>query len=157
MKVELWVVGKTNFDFVKEGVALYEKRMRRYLKFDIVTIPDIKNTKNQTAAQIKTKEGEKILGKLSNSDYLILLDENGKTFTSLKFAKFMNQLMVQSHQKIVFLIGGAYGFSDAVYKKAGTKISLSTMTFSHQIIRVIFMEQLYRSMTILKNEPYHHQ
>lgn len=157
MKIELWVVGKTNFDFVKEGVALYEKRLKRYIKFNIVVIPDIKNAKNQTFQQIKDKEGDKLLSKLNKDDYLILLDEKGRTFTSMKFAHYMNQLMLQSHRRIIFLIGGAYGFSDAIYKRAAIKISLSTMTFSHQIIRVIFMEQLYRSMTILKNEPYHHE
>ena len=155
MKIEFWTIGKTNETYLKEGMAIFEKRIKRYLKLEAVLITDVKNAKNLKPQQVKQKEGEKILAKLKNGDFLILLDEKGKHFTSVKFAKFIEQQLNQSHHRIIFLVGGAYGFSDAVYKRSNYKIALSEMTFSHQMVRLFFLEQFYRAMTILRNEPYH--
>ena len=157
MKVALWMVGKTSFPYLKEGIQLYEKRLKHYLSFEHCVLPDIKNAKNLKEAQLKIKEGQLILKKLRKEDTLILLDENGKMLTSVQFATFVEKQLHQSHKRIVFLIGGAYGFSEAVYQRSQRKLSLSKMTFSHQMVRLIFIEQLYRAMTILRNEPYHHR
>ncbi len=156
MKTELWFIGKTSQDYVEEGVAIYKNRLKHYLSFNIEIIPALKKTKNLSFDEIKNKEGEVILKRLNAGDYLILLDEKGKEFTSREFAGYMEKLLGQSRQRVVFLIGGAYGFSSKVYERADTKIALSKMTFSHQMVRLFFTEQLYRAMTILKNEPYHH-
>ncbi|RKE00084.1 23S rRNA (pseudouridine(1915)-N(3))-methyltransferase RlmH [Marinifilum flexuosum] len=156
MKATLLVIGKTDKDFVKKGIDEYQKRLVHYLPFDFKIIPDLKNTKNLSENQQKQKEGELILEKLKPTDTLILLDENGKEFSSVGFSKFMEQKMISGTRNLVFVIGGPYGFSEEVYKKAQGKVSLSKMTFSHQMIRMIFIEQLYRAMTIIKGEPYHH-
>ncbi len=156
MKVEFWVVGKTNFSYLNDGIDIYEKRLRKYLPFKTVVIPDIKNSKNLSHQVLKQKEGAVILEKIEKGDLLILLDENGKTFTSEKFADWLNQKLQHSARKMIFLVGGAYGFSDAVYQRAQQKVALSSMTFSHQMVRLFFIEQFYRALTILKNEPYHH-
>lgn len=155
MKIEFWYIGKTNEAYLKEGMAIFEKRIQRYLKLETVLITDVKNAKNLKGKEVKQKEGEKILAKLSQGDFLILLDEKGKEFTSVQFANFMNKQLLQSHHKIIFLVGGAYGFSEAVYQRANQKLGLSKMTFSHQMVRLFFLEQFYRAMTILRNEPYH--
>ena len=157
MKVSFWVIGKTSFKYLDEGIGIYQKRLSHYLNFEYTIIPDIKNAKNLTKEQIKIKEGELVLKKLNSSDFLVLLDENGKEFNSVKFAQYIEKLQQQSHKRIVFLVGGAYGFSKDVYQRANTKIALSQMTFSHQMVRLFFIEQLYRAMTIIKGEPYHHQ
>lgn len=157
MKVEFWAVGNTSFDYLQDGVGIYEKRLKHYLPFQAEVIPDIKNAKKMSQLQIKAKEGEQILKRLNKGDHLILLDERGKSYSSVQFANFMDQQLQQSYKKIVFLIGGAYGFSDEVYQRSNAKISLSKMTFSHQMVRLFFIEQLYRAMTILRNEPYHHE
>lgn len=156
MKVEFWVVGKTNFKYLEEGIGIYEKRLKKYLPFKTVVLPDIKNAKNLTSDLLKEKEGTMILNKIEKGDLLILLDEKGKTFTSEKFAQWLNQQLQHSARKMIFLVGGAYGFSAGVYQRANQKIALSTMTFSHQMVRLFFIEQFYRALTILKNEPYHH-
>jgi len=156
MKVELWAIGKTNENYLDTGIEIYEKRLKHYLNFRIEIIPNIKQRKNLNTEQIKTKEGEIIFNKLQKSDFLILLDDKGKSFSSEQFAKHIDKMMAQGHKRVVFLIGGAYGFSDTVYKRSQSKLSLSAMTFSHQMVRLFFVEQLYRAMTILKNEPYHH-
>lgn len=156
MKATLLVIGKTDKDFVKKGIDEYQKRLVHYLPFEFKIIPDLKNTKNLSENQQKQKEGELILEKLKPTDTLILLDENGKEFSSVGFSKFMEQKMISGTRNLVFVIGGPYGFSEEVYKKAQGKVSLSKMTFSHQMIRMIFIEQLYRAMTIIKGEPYHH-
>lgn len=135
----------------------YTKRLSFYIKFDLEVIPDLKNAKNLSEAQQKEKEGEMILAKLSASDRLILLDENGKSFSSLAFADDLQKKMNSGIKTLVFVIGGPYGFSETVYKKADGKVSLSAMTFSHQMVRLFFIEQVYRAFTILRNEPYHHQ
>lgn len=155
MKLEFWTIGKTNEKYLVEGMTIFQKRIQRYLKLETVLITDVKNAKNLKPQQVKKKEGDKILAKLQKGDFLILLDEKGKTFTSVQFAKYIEKQLHQSHHRIIFLIGGAYGFSEEVYKRANQKLSLSDMTFSHQMIRLFFLEQFYRAMTILRNEPYH--
>ncbi len=156
MKIELWVIGKTNFDYLVEGIEIYEKRLKHYLNFELVVLPDVKIGKKESVGQIKKKEGEALLNKCNDSDYLILLDDKGKQYASEVFAQQIEQYLQMSVKRIVFIVGGAYGFSEEMYQRANTKISLSAMTFSHQMVRLIFVEQLYRAMTILRNEPYHH-
>lgn len=156
MKITLLVIGKTDKDFVKKGIEEYQKRLVHYLPFELKIIPDLKNTKNLSENQQKQKEGELILDKVKSGDTLVLLDEGGKEFSSVGFSKFLEQKMLSGMKNLVFVIGGPYGFSEDVYKKAQGKVSLSKMTFSHQMIRMIFVEQLYRGMTIIKGEPYHH-
>lgn len=157
MKVEFWVIGNTSFPYLKEGTAIYEKRLKHYIPFEYTVIPDIKNAKNLSKEQLKQKEGDQILKKLDKGDWLILLDERGKSYSSMKFAKHMDGLLQQSYKRLIFLVGGAYGFSDAVYQRSNGKLSLSPMTFSHQMVRLFVLEQLYRAMTILRNQPYHHE
>ncbi len=155
MKVEFWVIGKTSESYLKQGIELYVKRLSHYLPFQMIVIPDVKTSKGMKPIQLKEKEGEAILQKLKSEDLLILLDEKGKSFNSVAFAKYMDQLLMRPGRRLIFLVGGAFGFSDALYKRAQGKLSLSEMTFSHQMIRLFFVEQLYRAMTILRNEPYH--
>ncbi len=157
MKITLLFVGKTSDKNIDTGIDKYFNRLKRYIQFDIEVIPALKNTRSLSETQIKEKEGDLILSKLNTSDYVVLLDERGKELTSLKFADFIQKRMIQSSKNLVFIVGGAYGFSESVYKKASYKLSLSQMTFSHQIIRLIFMEQIYRAFTIINNEPYHHE
>ena len=157
MKIELWMIGKTNFDYLQTGISLYEKRIKRYLPFEQIVFPDVKVGKKTNTEVIKEKEGELILKKLQAGDALILLDEAGKIFSSEGFAQHIERQLQMSYKRIIFQIGGAYGFSSAVYNRANAKISLSKMTFSHQMIRLLFVEQFYRAMTILNNEPYHHR
>jgi len=157
MKIQLLVIGKTNQDFVEKGLSEFCGRLKHYLSFEFEVIPDLKNTKNLSFEQQKEKEGELILKNLQAGDYIVLLDEHGKEFTSLKFAEYLEKKMHTVPKRLVFLIGGAYGFSQKIYDIAHEKIALSKMTFSHQMIRLIFVEQVYRAMTILKNEPYHHE
>lgn len=156
MKTELWVIGKTSHDYLKEGIKIYTKRIDRYIPFNMVVIPDVKNASKLAVKELKIKEGEVILKKLNKGDFLIILDDKGKIRSSVQFATYMEKQLNQSYKRLIFLIGGAYGFSDAVYQKADTKFSLSAMTFSHQMVRLIFVEQLYRAISILNNEPYHH-
>ncbi len=156
MKVKLILVGKTDLKYINEGNAEYQKRLKHYLPTEIVIIPDIKNTKNLSEKQQNNKEGELILNQTKEGDFIVLLDENGKQFSSVEFSKFVEKQMVSGLKNLIFIVGGPYGFSENVYKKANVKISLSKMTFSHQMVRLIFLEQLYRAMTILKGEPYHH-
>lgn len=155
MKVTLLVTGKTTFPFIEKGIAEYAERLIHYTSFTLQTVEAVKKTSSVTAEQVKQKEGEHILRKLSAADFLILLDDKGKEFNSVQFAAQLEKWQLQT-KSIVFVIGGAYGFSGAVYQRAQAKLSLSKMTFSHQIIRVIFLEQLYRAFTIIKGEPYHH-
>lgn len=157
MNVDLLVVGRTDSNAVNEIVANYLKRINFYVKMSVVTIPDLRNTKNMTSASQKQQEGELILRQLSDSDYVVILDERGYEFRSLEFATWMQKRMNSGVKRLVFIIGGPYGFSQQLYERANTCISLSKMTFSHQIIRAIFTEQLYRAFTILNNEPYHHE
>ena len=156
LKVKFICIGKTGKDFLISGEQEYLKRLSHYITIERIEIPDLKNAKKLTVDQIKELEGKEILSKISG-EQVILLDENGKQFSSVEFSDFLQQKFNQGGKGLVFIVGGAYGFSEEVYKIANTKISLSKMTFSHQMIRMIFFEQLYRSMTILKGEPYHHQ
>lgn len=156
MKAALWWVGDTSFSYIKEGQDIYAKRLKHFLPFETQLIPDIKNAKNMNQEQLKKKEGAAILKKIDKGDCLLLLDERGREFSSVKFAKYIENQLQMSHKRIIFLIGGAYGFSDEVYARANGKISLSKMTFSHQMVRVFALEQIYRAMTILRNMPYHH-
>lgn len=155
MKVEFWVIGKTNESYLRQGIELYVKRLSHYLPFKMIVIPDVKTSKGTKPVQLKAKEGEAILQKLKSEDLLILLDEKGKSFNSVDFAQYLDQLLMRPGRRLIFLVGGAFGFSEALYERAQGKLSLSKMTFSHQMIRLFFVEQLYRAMTILRNEPYH--
>ncbi|MFT4168791.1 MAG: 23S rRNA (pseudouridine(1915)-N(3))-methyltransferase RlmH [Dysgonomonas sp.] len=157
MKISLLVIGKTDAGYFSQGIQEYENRLKHYLPFEMQVIPDIKNVKNLSEEQQKEKEGELILKNLLAGDYLVLLDERGKDFSSLQFASYIEKKTHTVSKRLIFVIGGPYGFSKAVYDKAAEKISLSKMTFSHQMIRLVFVEQLYRAMTILNNEPYHHE
>lgn len=157
MNIELIVVGKTDSKEVAALVDMYLKRINFYNRFNISYIPDIRNAKNLSEAQQKSSEGEAILRLLDDSDRVVLLDEKGQEFRSIEYAEWLQKRMNSGVKRLVFIIGGPYGFSDAVYKRANEKISLSKMTFSHQIIRAIFTEQLYRAYTILRGEPYHHE
>ncbi len=150
-------MGKTQQGFVNEGFDVYKKRIINYLPFEEIVIPSLKNTKNFSPDIFREREGELILKKIEKQDYTILLDENGKTFNSVGFAGFVQKQMNTGVKNLNFVVGGAYGFSPKIYAQANARISLSKMTFSHQVIRIIFMEQLYRAMTILRNEPYHNQ
>lgn len=157
MNIKLLAIGKTDNKELQKLIDDYTKRLSFYIKFDLEVIPDIKNVKNLSENQQKEKEGELILSKIAPTDQLILLDENGSSFSSIKFSDYLQKKMNSGVKTMVFVIGGPYGFSDEVYKKAQGKISLSLMTFSHQMVRLFFIEQLYRGFTILRNEPYHHQ
>jgi 23S rRNA (pseudouridine1915-N3)-methyltransferase len=157
MNIKLLAIGKTDHKSLQALIDEYTKRLSFYIKFDLEIIQDIKNVKNLSESQQKEKEGEILLSKITATDYLVLLDENGDTYTSVAFSNFLQKKMNSGTKTLVFVIGGPYGFSEAVYQKAQSKISLSSMTFSHQMIRLFFIEQLYRGFTILKNEPYHHQ
>ena len=157
MTIKLLAVGKTDSKSLQELIAEYKNRLKHYIKFEIEIIPDIKNAKNLSEMQQKEKEGELILKKIQPTSVLVLLDENGKQFSSIDFATYLQKKMNSGIKQLVFVIGGPYGFSEAVYKKAQAKISLSKMTFSHQMVRLFIVEQIYRGFTILKNEPYHHR
>lgn len=157
MKIVLLAIGKTDAKYFKDAIEEYQKRLIHYLPFEIELIPDLKNTKNMSEDQQKLREGELILKSLQSGDHIVLLDDKGKEYTSTKFAQYIEQKMNVIPKRLVFIIGGPYGFSDEVYSKANEKLTLSRMTFSHQMVRLIFVEQLYRAMTIINNEPYHHE
>ena len=157
MKISLIVVGKTEEEYLKTGISQYEQRLVHYTGFSIRIIPSLKNTKNIPPAQQKEKEAELILQAIEGCDHVILLDEKGKEYRSSEFAVYLQQRMNSGIKHLAFVVGGPFGFSESVYKKANGKLSLSAMTFSHQMIRLLFVEQLYRAFTILKNEPYHNE
>jgi 23S rRNA (pseudouridine1915-N3)-methyltransferase len=157
MKIKLLAIGKTDNKHLIQLIEEYQNRLKHYIKFELEVIPDIKNVKNLSEVQQKEKEGALILSKLQNTDDLVLLDDKGKQFTSIEFSQYLQKKMNSGIKQLVLVIGGPYGFSDTVYKKAIAKISLSKMTFSHQMIRLFTVEQIYRAFTILKNEPYHHE
>ncbi len=156
MKIVLIQTGKTTDSNIAAGVEDYSKRISRYTSFDIITVPDLKNTKNMPAEEQKQKEAEKVIPNIMNDDFLIILDEKGKEFTTREFSAQLEKLFMMSRKRIVFLIGGPYGFSDSIYKRADMKLSLSKMTFSHQVVRLLFTEQLYRAFSVIKGDPYHH-
>ncbi|MBR2429668.1 MAG: 23S rRNA (pseudouridine(1915)-N(3))-methyltransferase RlmH [Alistipes sp.] len=157
MNIELIVVGKTDMKEVEALVTMYTKRLNHYVKFAITTIADVRNTKKLSEAEQKRLEGEQILRLVAESDSVVLLDEHGAELRSIEFAELLQRRMSAGTKRLIFVIGGPYGFSEAVYQRANSKLSLSKMTFSHQIVRAIFTEQLYRAFTILRNEPYHHE
>ena len=157
MKIKLLAIGKTDNKHLIQLIEEYQNRLKHYIKFELEVIPDIKNVKNLSEVQQKEKEGALILSKLQNTDDLVLLDNKGKHFTSIEFSQYLQKKMNSGIKQLVLVIGGPYGFSDSIYKKAIAKISLSKMTFSHQMIRLFTVEQIYRAFTILKNEPYHHE
>ena len=156
MKIKLICIGKTGKNFLVEGENEYLKRLKHYVPTTKIEIPDIKKAKNKSEEQIKEEEADLILSKIGSNDYVILLDEKGRDFSSEKFAQHLQQRFNHLANDLIFVIGGPYGFSENLYKRSNEKISLSSMTFSHQMVRMIFFEQLYRAMTILKGEPYHH-
>ena len=157
MNIKLIAVGKTDNPALQQLISTYEKRLSYYINFELQLLPDIKNSKSLSEEQQKIKEGELILSYVEPSHHLILLDERGKEYTSIAFADELQKKMNTGIKQLTFVIGGPYGFSQAVYQRANSKLSLSTLTFSHQMIRLFFVEQLYRAFTILRNEPYHHQ
>lgn len=157
MQIKLIAIGKTDSKELEQLIQEYVKRLGFYTKFELDIIPDIKNSKNLSEASQKEKEGELILKKVQQSDELVLLDEQGKHYSSLAFSEYLQKKMNAGLKNLIFVIGGPYGFSDEVYKRANGKVSLSAMTFSHQMVRLFFVEQIYRAHTILRNEPYHHQ
>ena len=157
MRLTLLTVGKTDIPWVKAGLEMYVSRLRHYAPFELVEIPELKNVSALSHEQIKVKEGELILKSIKSADELILMDEHGKEYRSIEFASMLEDRMSRSGRDMVFVIGGAYGFSKEVYSRASFCISLSKMTFSHQLVRTIFAEQLYRAFTIMKGEPYHHE
>ncbi len=157
MKIKLLVIGKTDHKGLESLISEYDKRLQHYLKFELEVIPAIKSTKNLSEKEQKEKEGATIMGKLQPTDLVVLLDENGKQFSSLNFSSNIQKKLNSGVKQVVYIVGGPYGFSDAVYKRSAERMSLSKMTFSHQMVRLFFVEQLYRACTILRNEPYHHQ
>lgn len=157
MTIKLLTVGKTDDDRLQSLIDMYVGRLGHYNKFELEIIPDIRKTKNLDIEQQKIKEGQNILAKVNTSDFLVLLDENGKQLSSEGFSEYIQKRLNSGMKQLIFVIGGPYGFSKEVYSRADSKISLSKMTFSHQMVRLFFVEQLYRSFTILKNEPYHHK
>lgn len=157
MKTELWVIGKTNEKYLAEGTDIYLKRLKYYLPFEMVVLPDVRGGGKLPPLQLKEKEGEAVLSRLQNDDLLILLDERGRRFGSEAFAQFLDQQLQRPFRRMVFLVGGAWGFPETVYSRANERLSLSEMTFSHQMVRLFLLEQLYRAMTILRNEPYHNR
>ncbi len=156
MKISLIVVGKTDASYIEDGILVYENRLKHYIVYERIVIPDLRNTKKLSPEMQNKKEGDLILAKLEKSDVVILLDERGKMLSSKELASYLQKHMISGIKRLVFVIGGPYGFSQDLKKRANGLLSLSKMTFSHQMVRMIFVEQLYRGFTILKGEPYHH-
>jgi len=157
MKITLAVIGKTEVGFVRQGIEEYVKRLQHYVPFNIQYIGDVKGTRNMSEAQQKAAEGRALLSTLENSDHVVLLDEHGTERTSMDYSQWLQRRMASGTKRLVFVVGGPYGFSPDVYDRANEKISLSKMTFPHELVRLIFVEQLYRAFTILRHEPYHHE
>ncbi|MBP1645510.1 MAG: rRNA methyltransferase [Bacteroidetes bacterium] len=157
MNIKLILVGKTEEKYLQEGIEIYEKRLKNYINFETIVIPSLKDTKNLSPQTVKEKEGELILKQTSKFDKIILFDEKGTEFTSMDYSAYLQKHMNAGVKNLCFVVGGAFGFSDEVYKRADQKVALSKMTFSHQMIRLLIVEQIYRAFTILKNEPYHNQ
>jgi len=157
MKITLLTVGKTTNPHLIKLQEEYQNRLKFYITFELVVVPELKNTKSLSISEQVEKEADLILKQIDLNDKVVLLDEKGKQFTSVAFSEYLAKKIMASHKRMIFIVGGPYGFSERVYQRANNKISLSTMTFSHQMIRLIFIEQLYRALTILKGEPYHHE
>ncbi|MGB8490189.1 MAG: 23S rRNA (pseudouridine(1915)-N(3))-methyltransferase RlmH [Bacteroidales bacterium] len=156
MKIALLLNGKTSEDYIAKGISSFAERIKKYTPFEIITLPDIKNTRNMPVREKKIKEAEKILGFFREGDYVVILDEKGKEYSTLELSKWLEQKIMLPMKRLVFVIGGPWGFADEIYDRADASISLSRLTFSHQIIRLLFLEQLYRVFTVIKGEPYHH-
>ena len=150
-------IGKTNEKFISDGVDEYSSRILKYTGFEIITVPDLKNTRSMPVTEKKIKEGEKICKLLNGEDYVILLDEKGKEFSTIEFSEQLRKIFMLARKRIVFVIGGPFGFSGEAYKRADFRLSLSRMTFSHQLVRLLFAEQLYRVLTVMNGDPYHHE
>jgi 23S rRNA (pseudouridine1915-N3)-methyltransferase len=157
MKIKFIAVGKTDTEYFRDAITVYENRIQRYVPFEFICLPEIRISGKLTESQLKAKEGDAILSRLNSADELILLDERGKEYSSSEFSLFVASKINAGNKYLTFVAGGAYGFSDEVYSRAKSMISLSRMTFTHQMVRLIFVEQLYRAFTIMKNEPYHHE
>lgn len=157
MKVELWLHGKTTEPYLAEGMAVYEHRLKNYLQLQVVVLPSVKDSNRLPPQQLLAKEAAILLQRLKDSDYLVLLDERGSEMSSVKFANWLERHQNLGNRRLVFVVGGAWGFDEAVYKRANFSLSLSKMTFSHQMVRLFFLEQLYRAMTIIKGEKYHNE
>ncbi len=157
MKICLLVIGKTDAEYIRSGIVEYQKRLGKYIPYEMKILPDLKNSRHLTETVQKEREGEAIIEQLQAGDWVVLLDERGESCTSVGFSEFLAQKMLSGTKRLVFVIGGPYGFSDEIYKRGQAKIALSRMTFSHQMVRMIFVEQLYRALTILRGVPYHHQ
>lgn len=157
MKITLLTTGKTDKDWVKQGMEIYVSRLKHYITFQVCEIPELKNVSSLSHEQIKTKEGELILKNIKADSEVILLDEHGKEYSSVEWARVLESRISRTGKDLVFVIGGAFGFSEEVYRRSNGAISLSRMTFSHQMVRAIFVEQLYRAFTIMRGEPYHHE
>lgn len=157
MKVVLLSLGKTDEDFYVQAMDIFRKRLSHYLPFDLEFVPDVKNTKNLSEKEQKNLEGEAMLSRIQQGDYVVLLDDKGKQYSSVEFSRFIEKKLYSVPKRLVFVVGGPYGFPDEVYRRANEKLSLSRMTFTHQMVRLVFVEQLYRAMTILNGEPYHHE
>lgn len=155
MKIAFWQIGKTKENYLKTGEEQYEKRLKHYLNFESKVYPDIKNAAKLKPADLKKAEAKMILSQIQNSDHLVILDEKGKSFNSVAFAKFNEKLFHSGPKRVIYLVGGAFGFDQSIHERANQKIALSEMTFTHQMVRLFFLEQLYRAMTIIKNEKYH--
>ena len=156
MKIVLMTVGKTTTEYLRKGIEMYTARINRYMQFELNELPDIRNTKSLTEAQQKEREGELILSALQPSDAVVLLDERGREMTSREFADDIDRYGIRGTKRLVYIVGGPYGFSGKVYDRANAKLSLSRMTYPHEMVRLFFTEQIYRAMTILRGEPYHH-
>ena len=157
MKIVFLSIGKTNEKYLIEGISLYQNRLKHYTSFEMIEIPNIKKSKNLTKLELMKKEGDLILKNIQNSDHLVLLDEKGKEYNSINFSEKIQNWMLSGKKRIVFVVGGSYGFSNDLFHRGNEKISLSKMTFSHQMVRLFFLEQLYRGYSILNNQPYHHE
>ncbi len=157
MKIVFISIGKTNEKYLNEGISLYQRRLKYYTSFEIIEIPNIKKSQNFSKLELLNKEGDLLLKNIKNSDHLVLLDDKGKEYNSINFSEKIQNWMLIGKKRIVFVVGGAYGFSKGVYQRGNEKLSLSKMTFSHQMVRLFFVEQLYRGYSILNNEPYHHE
>lgn len=157
MEIQLLTIGKTSIPYIKQGIEEYTKRLSRYIKFSIKELPDIKNSKNMPESRQKEEEGNLLMQTMTQGDIVVLLDERGKEYTSVEFSSFLQKRMASGCKRLLFVVGGPYGFSEAIYSRGDFLLSLSKMTFNHEMVRLFFTEQIYRGMTIMKGEPYHHQ
>jgi len=157
MKIALLQIGKTSEKYIKDGAGIFTDRIRKYIPFEVITLPDLRNTRNMPPQEQRLREGERIIRSVTDDDFKIALDENGREYSTFEFSGWLEKLFMFPKKRIVFVIGGPWGLSEEVYKKADARLSLSRLTFSHQVVRLLFLEQLYRALTIIKGDPYHHE